>query len=198
MRERKQLWLLAGGNGAGKSTFYRLQLAPLGLPFVNADLIARDLYPDAPEGRSYDAAKVAAELRQRLLKEGRSFCFETVFSHPSKIDFIAQAKTLGYEILLVFIHLESPELNQARVAQRVVEGGHSVPADKISARIPRLLGHVRTALPLCDQVRILDNSRADDPFRQIAAIRAGRVEIPTQEELPEWAGWLLQDQSTSS
>lgn len=196
MSERKQLWLLAGGNGAGKSTFYRLRLAPLGLPFINADLIARELYPDAPEARSYDAAKVAAEMRQRLLEEGRSFCFETVFSHPSKIDFIAQAKTLGYEILLVFIHLETETLNQARVAQRISEGGHPVPADKISARIPRLLNHIRTALPLCDQVRILDNSRADDPFRQIVVIRAGRVDRLTQDALPDWASRLLERQST--
>ena len=191
MRGRRQLWLLAGGNGAGKSTFYRLQLAPLGLPFVNADLIARELYPDAPEVHSYAASRVAAELRQRLLEEGRSFCFETVFSHPSKIDFVAQAKALGYEIVLVFIHLESVELNQARVAQRVSEGGHAVPADKVTARLPRLLGHVKTALMLCDHVRLLDNSRADDPFRQIAVMRAGRLEILTDGSLPDWAGWLL-------
>ncbi|MFD2112887.1 zeta toxin family protein [Thiorhodococcus fuscus] len=198
MNDGRQLWLLTGGNGAGKSTFYRLHLAPLGLPFINADLIARDLYPDAPEARSYDAAWVATELRQRLLKEGRSFCFETVFSHPSKIDFIAQAKTLGYRIVLVFIHLETIALNQARVAQRISEGGHSVPADKVSARIPRLLDHVKTALPLCDHVRILDNSSADDPFRQIAVIRAGQAEILTDSALPDWADWLLGDQFTAS
>ena len=49
--------------------------------------------------------------------------FETVFSHPSKIDFLAQAKSLGYEVVLVYIHLTNDELNQARVAQRVSEGG---------------------------------------------------------------------------
>ena len=81
---RKQLWLLVGGNGAGKSTFYRTRLASLGLPFVNADDVARQLFPDAPEARSYDAARVAEELRLQLVREGRSFCFETVFSHNRK------------------------------------------------------------------------------------------------------------------
>lgn len=106
MRQEKQLWLLAGGNGAGKTTFYRLQLEPLGMPFVNADVLAKQLYPDHPEQHSYEAARIAEAIRLRLLQDGRTFCFETVFSHPSKIDFVASAKALGYEIVLVFIHLE--------------------------------------------------------------------------------------------
>ena len=192
MNPGRQLWLLAGGNGAGKTTFYHTRLAPRGLPFVNADLLAAALYPEAPETHSYDAAMLAEKLRSRLLREGRSFCFETVFSHPSKIDFVAEAKTLGYEIVLVFIHLDGDSLNNARVAQRVSEGGHDVPADKVKNRIPRLLRHVRTALPLCNHVRTLDNSRADDPFRQVATLRAGRLE-KQQDPLPPWAAELLAD-----
>jgi predicted ABC-type ATPase len=187
---KKQVWVLAGGNGAGKSTFYNTRLAPLGMPFINADLLAKSLYPESPEIHSYEAAKVAEEIRLQLLQEGRSFCFETVFSHPSKIDFMGRAKALGYEIVLVFIHLQSDELNQARVAQRVGEGGHSVPTDKIISRIPRLLKNVKASLPLCDQVRILDNSRFDDPFKQVAIIRHGQVEVLT-DNLPGWASVLL-------
>jgi hypothetical protein len=70
------------------------------------------------------------------LQEGRNFYFETVFSHPSKIDFVAHAKALGYQIILVFIHLEPTALNKARVKQRTEEGGHTVPEDKIENRIP--------------------------------------------------------------
>ena len=87
----KQLWLLVGGNGAGKSTFYRTQLKPLGMPFVNADDIARDVFSQSPEVHSYEAAKIAENLRNSLLEQGKNFCFETVFSHPSKIDFVAKA-----------------------------------------------------------------------------------------------------------
>ncbi|MFT5133539.1 MAG: putative ABC-type ATPase [Gammaproteobacteria bacterium] len=186
----KQLWLLAGGNGAGKSTFYQTRLAPLGLPFVNADIIAAELYPESPEAYSYKAAQVAEEIRNKLLQDGLSFCFETVFSHPSKIDFTAQAKTLGYEIILVFIHLESTSLNKARVSQRVSEGGHNVPDEKVEARVIRTLGHIKTAIPLCDHVRILDNSYANDPFQQIATIRDGNVEMH-KDPLPDWARILL-------
>ncbi len=131
MKKDKQLWLLTGGNGAGKSTFYKIQLEPLGLPFVNADILAKQLYPNQPEQHSYEAAKIAETMRMQLLQQGRTFCFETVFSHPSKIDFVAQAKVMGYQIVLVFIHLDLVSLNQARVAQRVSEGGHDVPEDKV-------------------------------------------------------------------
>jgi predicted ABC-type ATPase len=129
-------------------------------------------------------------MRMPLLREGRSFCFETVFSHPSKIDFVAQAKTMGYEIILVFIHLDLVSLNQARVAQRVSEGGHNVPDEKVLSRIPRVLKLIKNALPLCDQVHILNNSRADNPFQQIATLRNGCLEI-RQNPLPEWASEIL-------
>ncbi|MCK5190264.1 MAG: AAA family ATPase [Methylococcales bacterium] len=192
MTERKQLWILAGGNGAGKSTFYRTQLAPLGLPFINADILAKELYPQAPEDHSYDAAKLATEMRFRLLHEGRSFCFETVFSHPSKIDFVAQAKVLGYEIILVFIHLDTVSLNQARVAQRLSEGGHNVPDEKVASRIPRLLQNIKKTIPLCNQVRILNNSRIDSPFQQVAVIRNGQ-KLQQEVALPDWAKDLLEN-----
>ena len=52
---KKQLWMLVGGNGAGKSTFYQQALQPLGIPFINADVIAKELFPDAPEAHSYEA-----------------------------------------------------------------------------------------------------------------------------------------------
>lgn len=188
----KQLWLLAGGNGAGKSTFYRTALQPRGMALVNADNIARDLAPDQTEAASYTAARVAEKLRYDLLDKGVSFCFETVFSHPSKIDFMARAKALGYEIVLVFIHLDNSELNKARVAQRVSEGGHNVPDDKIETRIPRTLTHIKAALPLADEVYLLDNSRWNAPLRRVASLKAGIPNLHTNE-LPDWARDLLRD-----
>lgn len=188
----KQLWLLAGGNGAGKSTFYRLALQPLGLVMVNADNIARTIAPDNAEQASYAAAQLAEHLRYDLLNKGVSFCFETVFSHPSKIDFIAQAKALGYEVILVFIHLDNEQLNTARVAQRVGEGGHSVPEDKIITRIPRTLTHIKAALPLAAEVHLLDNSSSEYPLRAIASLHAGSLRVHTKP-LPTWATNLLTD-----
>ena len=192
MKKDKQLWVLAGGNGAGKTTFYKTRLESLGLPFINADILAKQLYPEQPEENSYEAAKIAETMRKQLLQEGRSFCFETVFSHPSKIDFIAQAKSLGYEVVLVLVHLDNTSLNQARVSQRVSEGGHHVPEDKVTSRIPRVLQNVKQALPLCDQCYLLDNSRLDNPFQQIAVISNGQI-ILKVPSLPQWTKDLLAD-----
>lgn len=113
-----------------------------------------------------------------------------MFSHPSKIDFVAQAKTLGYEIILVYIHLQCASLNKARVAQSVSEGGHNIPDEKIINRIPRTIKNIQKAIALCDYVYLLDNSFFSNPFKNIPTIINGHVEIT--EPLPEWARTLLQ------
>jgi len=162
--------MLVGGDGAGKSTFYRLALEPLGLPFVNADLLARIVFTDAPEMHSYEAAQLAERQRFHLLLEGVSFCFETVYSHPSKIDFLARAKGLGYQIIMVLIHLDSSD--------------------------PRLLEQVRLSIPLLDLLRVYDNSSALDPFQPVLTINNGEI-VLHRDPLPGWAAALLADRSAS-
>ena len=190
MANTRQLWVLAGGNGAGKSTFFNGYLKKYGIMFVNADLIAKDVDSENPEDISYQAATVASRIREDLIEQGVSFCFETVFSHESKIDFLAQAKANGYKIILVYIHLFDPSLNEARVLQRVSEGGHSVPTKKIRSRIPRTIKNIKTALLIIDEARILDNSSKEDPFKQIIVMKSQNYEAKI-EPLPEWAKDLM-------
>ena len=190
MTVAKQLWVLAGGNGAGKTTFYNLFLAPQGIKLVNADIIAKAISPENSEKVSYEAANVAEQIREQLLQKGVSFCFETVFSHVSKIDFVAKARAQGYEVILVYIHLDTSELNEARVYQRVTEGGHNVPIDKIHSRIPRTMEHIGAVLPLVDEARLLDNSYRDNPFQQIACVKQGRRQW-INDSLPHWAEEIL-------
>lgn len=192
MPDKKQLWLLAGANGAGKSTFYRLFLQETGIVFINADLIAKQIAPDTPVESSYEAAAIAAKLRSSFLHKGLSFCFETVFSHPSKIDFVAEAKSLGYEIILIYIHLQSKELNLARVAQRVSEGGHSVPEDKVLTRIHRTMVNIRDVLPLVDIARIYDNSSRVTPFASVAELRGVQLDRIV-DPMPKWTENVLVD-----
>ncbi|MES9859131.1 MAG: hypothetical protein ABW166_21470 [Sedimenticola sp.] len=109
---------------------------------------------------------------------------------PAKIDFVTQAKALGDEVVMVIIHLQSAELNQARVSERASEGGHAVPDEKVINRIPRTLRHVRTSIPLCDRVQIYDNSFEDEPFKPILTVKHGVVERHANP-LPAWAEDLL-------
>ncbi len=190
MSGEKQLWVLAGGNGAGKSTFYHQYLSKYGIKFVNADLIARTMDTDHPERLSYEAATLATEMRETMIAQGESFCFETVFSHESKIDFIAVAKAHRYTVILVYIHLTEPSLNEARVYQRTLEGGHDVPPEKIHSRIPRTMKNIKTALPLVDEAWILDNSSGQNRFQQIAILKSGYCEKKVSP-LPAWAMDLL-------
>jgi predicted ABC-type ATPase len=192
MNDSKQLWILAGGNGAGKSTFYHQYLAKYGIKFVNADLIAKEIDYENTEESSYQAATIAAKIRDDLISKGVSFCFETVFSHESKIDIIAQAKAHGYRVILIYIHLNDSTLNEGRVQQRISEGGHSVPPEKIHSRIPRTKKNIKSALPLVDEARLLNNSFRDDPFQQIVVFKAGEYKEPISP-LPGWVIEILPD-----
>ncbi len=180
------LYILVGGNGSGKSTYYDLHLRAVVPVFVNADLIAKEQFGDDAEAKSLEAAKIAEDTRYRLVDERVSFCFETVFSHPSKIDFLAHAKSQGYSIRMVAIYTDNPQLNVARVAQRVQSGGHDVPEQKIIERIARTYAHVGDAVALCDQFVLLDNSSATEPFKLKMAKRDG-LWILVDNDLPDFA-----------
>lgn len=178
------LHLLAGPNGAGKSTLVTELLQPVThLPFVNADLIAAELWPDAQAEHAYEASRAAADERSRLMAARASFITETVFSHPSKVDLVAHATALGY---LVHLHavLVPESLSVARVAARVAQGGHDVPTEKVRERYARLWPLVATARDLADRATFYDNSRAARPFRVVATYERGRLVGE-----PAWPSW---------
>lgn len=172
---RPHIWVLAGANGAGKSTFYRLVLQPRGIRWINAADIARTLWPDTAEDHAYAAGQIAAELRESMIADGLDFATETVFSHESKLALLHDARARGYRVTVVYVHLDNAELHLARVAQRVAEGGHSVPAAKVLARRGRVIRLMREALRVADDAVVLDNSDDRDPFRVVARLARGQV-----------------------
>ena len=182
---------VAGPNGAGKTTFYEAHLAPAGLRFVNADDLARELGVDA-----YEAAELAARLRQTLLEQGESFVFETVFSDPvgEKVRFLAQAAAKGYTVLLCFIGVDGPEVSEERVAMRVLQGGHDVPTRKLEARYPRTLANLARAIRDLPHVQVFDNGDLGRPFRKVAVFEHGRV----SEGHAPWPRWLPREQAQAT
>lgn len=183
--ERPIVVALAGPNGAGKTTFFGAHLARSGLRFVNADELARALGVGA-----YDAAEVARGVREALLAQRESFVFETVFSDPvgAKLDFLQRATTLGYAVVLCFIGLESPAASDERVAMRVLQGGHDVPAAKLAARYPRSLENLRRAIRELPHVLVFDNSDLRRPFRKVARFENGSP-VELIQPLPDWLPW---------
>ena len=168
------LHVLAGPTGAGKSTFYTRVLAPTtGLDFVNPDLIAAQLWPSATAAHAYEAAALATRRRDELIANRASFVTETVFSHPSKLELIADALAAGYNVVL-HVMLVPEELSVARVGQRVLRGGHDVPEAKVRSRYIRLWGYVAQAITLVQDARVYDNSRAEAAFRLVAVFDHGR------------------------
>ncbi len=180
-----RLDLVVGPNGAGKSTFVRLTLAARrpGVPFVNADVLAAQRWPDPTEAmrRAAEAAEMAHAVREQLLADRREFIAETVASHPSKVDLVAQAARAGYYIA-VHVVLVPEDLAVHRVARRVQAGGHPVPEEKIRARHRRLWTHVAAMVPLADAVEFYDNS-GDRP-RPVASFIGGEV-----VGLARWPDW---------
>lgn len=182
------LYLLAGSNGAGKTTLYERVIRPTtGLPFVNADVIARSIAGDGPitEEISIAAAKSAAERRDELLRSGVSFVAETVFSHPSKVELVRTARDAGYFVHL-FIVVVPVDLTAARVRARVANGGHDVPEDRIRARYERLWPLVADAVRLANEAVVYDNSRAKTPFQVIARFADG---VPVDAPFAPWPKW---------
>jgi predicted ABC-type ATPase len=167
--------VLAGSNGAGKSTFFRELLESTGIAFVNADNMARLLNPQAAEAFSYDAARLAEALRQDLVARGETFCMETVFSDPQgeKVEFLRAAKAKGYIVILIDIRITSIELSRARVHQRVLGGGHDVPDEKLESRFERTRRNAAAALQIVDIAVVLDNSSVDFPFRHMETWKRG-------------------------
>ena len=141
-------------------------------------------------GSGFEMVHMTDIFRSEKIINGETFCFETVFSHESKLELIKKAKSNGYQVVLVFIHLDSPERNIARVFQRVENGGHNVPYDRIKNRITRALENLKKAIPLVDKVALVDNSSTEDPLKMVAKISDCKV-TEQVNPLPKWAAEII-------
>jgi predicted ABC-type ATPase len=144
---------------AGKSTLVRLVIVPAwpSATIVNADEIAALRWPDDPSAHAYDAARIAAGNRIRLIELGRPLIAETVFSHLSNLDLVRQACQTGSAVAL-HVLMVPEDLSVARVAYRAATGGHDVPVEKIRQGHRRLWSIVAAAVPLTDSATFWDNS----------------------------------------
>lgn len=158
----KNLYIIAGCNGAGKTTasFTILPEIIECKEFVNADEIAKGLSPFQPEKVAFEAGRIMLERINELLEKEESFAFETTLSTKSYKKKIKKAGQKGYIVTMLFFWLQNVELAKERVKTRVSEGGHNIEPDVIERRYIRGIQNLfEIYLPLVDGVFIFDNSR---------------------------------------
>ncbi|MWB94395.1 zeta toxin [Flavobacterium sp. GA093] len=157
----KNLYIIAGCNGAGKTTASYTILPEIldCKEFVNADEIAKGLSPFQPEKVSFEAGRIMLHRIDELLEKQADFAFETTLSAKSYISIVKKAQNQGYFVTLVFFWLNSIELAKQRVLVRVSEGGHNIPEDIIERRYHRGIKNLfEIYLDKCNNVMLFDNS----------------------------------------
>jgi len=159
--KEKNIYIIAGCNGAGKTTA-SFTILPEILDckeFVNADEIAKGLSPFQPEKVSFEAGRIMLERIEVLLKSNENFAFETTLSTKSYKQKLIQAKQNGFKVKLLFFWLPTIEMAINRVAIRVSECGHNIPEDVIARRYSRGIQNLfKIYIPLCDDWAVFDNS----------------------------------------
>jgi len=142
----------------------------------------------------YFVAVLCDLLRRKWVATGQTFTFETVMSSADKLDLLREANRAGYRTYLYFVCTNDPMINRGRIRNRVSEGGHDVPADKIAARYERSLGLLPGAIALCSRCYLFDNS--EQTHRFIAEFEERKL-VRTTEPLPPWfvRSWLNRNAS---
>ncbi len=133
------LYIIAGPNGAGKTTASKVLLPDVFQvnTFINADLIAANLNPAFPESAAMEAGRHMLSEIERCLSNQVTFVIETTLATKSYVNLVKKAQQMRYEVVLIYFWLESPTHAMERVARRVWEGGHHIPAEVINRRYQR-------------------------------------------------------------
>jgi len=190
-------FLLAGPNGAGKSTLYNALRARGTIP-AEAEFINADLYESAQlqhiqdlTERSEAAREWADARRAHCLAQGISFVSETVFSHESKLQLIADARVAGFFVTLLVVAIDNPQRLIERVQQRVREGGHDVPAERILSRYPRTLANLTLAVRRADVAFLYDAEAIESgTHRMVAWCKQEQTSVQVTT-LPRWAAQVI-------
>ena len=170
----KEIVLLGGPNGAGKTTAAKVLLPSRLLvvgAYLNADEIARELNPVDPESVALRAGRVMLQKMRSFIQSETSFAMETTCSGKSYVPMLAECKSHGWRISLLYLWVPSPEYSIARVARRVSHGGHSIPDEMVHRRYWSGLWNMGNQyLPLADLATIYDNR--DSGLRLVARLQS--------------------------
>lgn len=185
--------VIAGPNGSGKTSMFEEMLKQRltgDIPFINADIIAKQEFGDWNDPEAQRKASIrAGRMREDFIKNKKSLMYETILT---RIDFIHRAKANGFHVDLFYVSTSNPSINIERIAARVAKGGHHIPDEKVIERYGESLKMCLDACTVVDRAFVYDNSvygkkQADFLFR----VYDGRVKALYQKAFPEWASNVL-------
>lgn len=157
----KNVYIIAGPNGSGKTTFAKKFLPDYAKcpNFVNADLIAQGLSPFSPRLAAMKAGRLVLEQIHGLAEKNLDFAFETTLAGKSYLSFLVGLKNKNYSIHLFFLWVPNPELALARIKERVADGGHDVPVADVRRRFHRGIYNLfKFYKPILDSWMLFNNS----------------------------------------
>lgn len=179
----KRLYIIAGCNGAGKTTASYTVLPEMlnCKEFVNADEIAKGLSPFNADAVAVEAGRLMLSRIAMLLEKGETFSIETTLATRSYLNLVKKAQSQGYSVTLLFFWIDSPALAKNRVAQRVREGGHSIPSDVIERRYFNGLKNLfEIFMPIVDDWCLYDNNST---LAQLVATGGRNKECIVEEKI---------------
>ncbi|MFG6433120.1 AAA family ATPase [Pelomonas parva] len=197
------IFVLAGVNGAGKSSVGGAALAAAGSPFFNPDVVAARLRQERPglsteqvNGLAWAAGRRGLE---KALADGLTYAFETTLGGTSIAKLLLEGARSGAEIHVWFAGLATPELHLRRIAARVAAGGHNIPEAKVRERFDASRSNLVKLMPHLASLRVYDNSFEADPRAGkrprpvlLLQMQAGRVVAHAAlAVIPAWAKPLL-------
>lgn len=178
---KKELLIIAGANGSGKSTFASQLLEVTKYDFLNADEIAKQINPEIPLQSRIAAGRKVISSISRYMLEGKSFLIESTLAGSFLEKYIVDLKKQGYEINLTYVFLGSKELCIERIKSRVMQGGHDVPEEDVRRRYDRGLSKFWSIYrKLADYVTIVFNDDYYD-FKRIAHGKKNKLEIINED-----------------
>ena len=163
MPVKKQVYVIAGANGAGKTTSAKYLLTKFLdiVEFVNADEIARGLSPYNPRSVDLSASRIMLKRIADLMRQGKNFAFETTLSGKNYLKLLAKLHKQNYQVNLIFLYLDSPKEAKQRVAYRVKTGGHFISDDDIERRYYRGIKNLGEYLEIADYAIVIDAASVD-------------------------------------
>jgi len=185
---RPQFILVAGPNGSGKSTITSsgAQLFTA-LPILDPDAIARTIQVDPKGSSALAAGRQTLEKAAKHLQTGISFAIETTLSGHNYLRMMLDAQQVGFDVILIYVGTISPDINVARVNNRVLLGGHDVPEEDIRRRYERSVANLPLAVSRSDFALLFDNSTTNG-FQLVAHFDHETAQW--FQEAPSWAAAL--------